>query len=171
MAIISSLGKDEVGETAKAVYEKFEKKMGKVPEWVKVMAHNSKIVKEFTELFKIVMGEGKIESLLKWKIAFVVSDSLKCPFCVDVTTSMLKSLGASQETIDKIKRGEAENQDEKEVLALVKEVTLKARVCTPELLKELTKDFSESEVVEIVSIIGLFNYINRFNNTLCILPE
>ncbi len=27
------------------------------------------------------------------------------------------------------------------------------------------------ESVEIVSIIGLFNYINRFNNTFCILPE
>ena len=62
-------------------------------------------------------------------------------------------------------------EDEKEVLSLVKEVTLKAYVCTPELLNELKKDFSEAQVVEIVSIIGLFNYINRFNNTLCILPE
>ncbi len=171
MAIIPSLEKNEVNEIAREVYEKFEKQTGKVPEWVKVMAHSPKIVKEFTELFKVIMGEGKIEPLLKWKIAFVVSNSLRCPFCVDVTTKMLKSLGASDEMIEQVRSGEGSNQDEKEVLTLVKEVTLKAHVCTPELLEELKKDFSEEEIIEIVSIIGLFNYINRFNNTLCILPE
>jgi len=171
MAIIPSLKKEQAGEAAKEVYEAFEKKTGKVPEWVKVMAHSPKIVKEFTELFKVIMGEGKIEPLLRWKIAFVVSNSLKCPFCVNVTGKMLKSLGASKEDIEKIKQGKAKTQNEKEVLALVKEVTLKAYVCTPELLEELKKDFSEAEIIEVVSIIGLFNYINRFNNTLCILPE
>ena len=171
MAIIPSLEKNQVEEIAKEVYERFEKQTGKVPEWVKVMAHNPKILKEFTELFKVIMGEGKIEPLLKWKIAFVISNSLKCPFCVDVTIKMLKSLGATDQVVEKVEKGEIENEDEKELLALVKEVTLKAHVCTPELLTELKKDFSEKEIIEIVSIIGLFNYINRFNNTLCILPE
>ena len=31
--------------------------------------------------------------------------------------------------------------------------------------------FDEAQLVEIVSVIGLFNYINRFNNTFAILPE
>ncbi len=170
MAIISSLEKNQVEKNLLKIYEEFEEK-GKVPEWVKVMAHSPKIAKEFIELFRVVMGEGEIEKLLKWKIAFVVSNSLKCEFCVDVTTKMLKTLGASDEIIQSVKEGEGLTEDEKEVLSLVKEVTLKAYVCTPELLNELKKDFSEPQVVEIVSIIGLFNYINRFNNTLCILPE
>ena len=171
MAIIPSLEKNQIEEIAREVYERFEKQTGKVPEWVKVMAHNPKILKEFTELFKVIMGEGKIEPLLKWKIAFVISNSLKCPFCVDVTIKMLKSLGATDQVVEKVEKGEIESEDEKELLTLVKEVTLKANVCTPELLTELKKDFSEKEIIEIVSIIGLFNYINRFNNTLCILPE
>ena len=171
MAIISSLEKDQIEEVAKAVYEKFEKETGKVPEWVKVMAHNPKILKEFTELFKVIMGEGKIDSFLRWKIAFVVSDSLKCPFCVDVTSKMLKTLGASEEVISKLKEGKDLPEEEKEVIDLVKEVTLEAHVCNPELFGKLKKNFSEEEIVEIVSIIGLFNYINRFNNTFCILPE
>ena len=167
MAIIHSLEKDQAEDIAKAVYENFEKQAGRVPEWVKVMAHCPEIVKEFTELFKTIMGEGEIDPLLRWKIAFVVSDSLKCPFCVDVTTKMLKTLGASEKDIEKVKKGE----DSKELLDLVKEVTLKAYVCTPELFERMKKKFSEKEIVKIVSIIGLFNYINRFNNTLCILPE
>ena len=171
MANIKSLTKEQADKIAKPVYEKFEKDIGKVPEWVKVMAHNPKVVKEFTELFKVVMGEGYIEPLLRWKIAHVVSHSLKCPFCVDVTGKMLKAMGASDNILEKVKQGEGETEEEKEVLELVREVTLKARVCDLGLFDKLKKHFSEKELVEIVSIIGLFNYINRFNNTFCILPE
>ena len=169
MAIISSLEKDEVEEPAKPIYEKFEKDTGKVPEWVKVMAHNPKVVKEFTELFKVIMGEGYIEPLLRWKIAYTVSQTLKCPFCVDVTGKMLKSLGISDKTLKQIKERENLSEEEKKVLSLVKEVTEKA-TCNVSLFENLKAKFSEKELVEIVSIIGLFNYINRFNNTFCILP-
>jgi len=171
MAIISSLEKDQVDDIIKSIYEEFEDKGKKVPEWVKVMAHSPKILKEFRELFNVIMTEGKIESILKWKIAYTVSQSLKCPFCVDVTEKMLKKLGADERTIEKIKENKDLPEEEKEVLKLVKEVTLKANICTPELFEKLKGKFSEEEIVEIVSIIGLFNYINRFNNTFCILPE
>jgi len=171
MAIIKSLEKDRVSEVAKEIYEGFEKQGKKVPEWVKVMAHRPEILKEFFELFNVIMGEGKIEKLLKWKIAYTVSETLRCPFCVDVISKMLKKLGASEKEIIEVKKIENLTEKEKEILKLVKEVTLKARVCSPELFETMKKDFSEAEIVEIVSIIGLFNYINRFNNTFCILPE
>ncbi len=170
MAIISNIEKDKAEEEAKGVYDKFEKDTGKVPEWVKVMAHNPKVVKEFTELFKVVMKEGYIEPLLRWKIAYTVSQTLKCRFCVDVTEKMLVSLGADKETIRKVKEREGLEEKEKEVLELVKKVTETAQ-CDTGLFKKLKENFSEAELVEIVSIIGLFNYINRFNNTFCILPE
>ncbi len=171
MAIISSLEKNQAEEAVISIYEEFEDKGKKVPEWVRVMAHSPKILKEFRELFTVIMTEGKIEKFLKWKIAYTVSQNLKCPFCVDVTEKMLKKLGADQTTIEKIKENENLSEEESEVLKLVKEVTLKANICTPDLFPKLKEKFSEEEIVEIVSIIGLFNYINRFNNTFCILPE
>ena len=171
MALISSLGKDQVDDLVKPIYEEYEREGKKVPEWVKVMAHRPEILKEFFELFRAVMGKGKVDKLLKWKIAFTVSETLKCPFCVDVTSKMLERLGASDKIIEEVKEMKNLSEKEEETLKLVKEVTLKAHVCTPELFDKMKKDFTEPEIVEIVSIIGLFNYINRFNNTFCILPE
>jgi uncharacterized peroxidase-related enzyme len=168
MALIKSLEKDQIEEVAKEVYEKFEKETGKVPEWVKVMAHSPNILKEFTELFKAIMVEKEIKSLLKWKIALVVSETLKCPFCVSVTQKMLKQLGADEETIEKVKDLSTEDQ---EILELVKDITLDGHLDKPELFIKLKEEFSEAQIVEIVSVIGLFNYINRFNNTLGVLPE
>ncbi|MBN2892312.1 MAG: carboxymuconolactone decarboxylase family protein [Bacteroidales bacterium] len=168
MALISSLEKNQIEEMIKEIYETFEKETGRVPEWVKVMAHRPEILKEFTELFKTLMGGGKIESFLKWKIALVVSQTLKCPFCVDVTEKMLNKLGASEETIKKIKEL---TDEEKEILELVKDVTLDGYLDRPELFEKLKEKFNEAQIVEIISVMGLFNYINRFNNTLGILPE
>jgi len=90
MAIISSLEKNQVAAIVKEIYEDYEKKGERVPEWIKVMAHRPEILKEFFELFKTVMRGGEIDGLLKWKIARTVSRVLRCPFCVDVTAKMLK---------------------------------------------------------------------------------
>ncbi len=171
MAIISSLEKNQVPEEAKKIYEIFEKQGKKVPEWVKVMAHQPKILKEFFELFNAIMGEGGIEKEFKWKIAYTVSETLKCKFCVDVTLKMLKKFGATDKEIENVSKMEDLSEREKETLKMVKEVTLKAHICTPELFQKMKEDFAETEIVEIISIVGLFNYINRFNNTFCILPE
>ena len=171
MALLPSLEKNEVEEIAREVYKKFEKETGKVPEWVKVMAHRPEILKEFVELFKAIMGKGTIEPLLKWKIAFVVSQTLKCPFCLDVSEKMLRKFGATEEIIQKIKTGEISSPEEKEILELVKDVTLDGHLDQPEIFEKLKGKFSPAQIIEIISVMGLFNYINRFNNTLAILPE
>lgn len=171
MANISSIKKEQTEGVAKEVYEKFEKETGKVPEWVKVMAHSPKIVKEFTELFKVIMGKGEIEPYLKWKIAYTISEMLRCPFCVDVTAKTLKKFGATEELIEKIKETKDLPEEEKEILGLVKDITEDAHLDKPEIIERLKKKLTEAQIVEVVSVIGLFNYINRFNNTLTILPE
>jgi alkylhydroperoxidase family enzyme len=89
---------------------------------------------------------------------------------VDVTTKMMKSLGATEKEIENMEKADSDDK-EKFLLDLVKEVTKEAQVCNQELLSKLKDNFSEEQIVEIISIIGLFNYINRFNNTFCILPE
>ena len=170
MALIKSLTKEEVRDAAIAVYEKFEKETGSVPEWVKVMAHSPQILEGFTHLFGSVMKEGNIEPILKWKIGYVVSQMLKCPFCIDVTEKMMKKFGADDAEIEKVKEKDVP-EDEKKILEMVEDLTDNARLDTPGIFDNLMERFNEEELVEIVSVIGLFNYINRFNNTFGVLPE
>ena len=40
-----------------------------------------------------------------------------------------------------------------------------------EVFEKLKSIFSEAQIIEIISAIRLFNYINRFNNIIGILPE
>jgi uncharacterized peroxidase-related enzyme len=171
MALIKTLEKEQIDEIIQEIYLNFEKESGSVPEWVKVMAYRPEILKEFLELFKVIMNKGEIESFLKWKIAYVVSETLKCEFCVSVTSGMLKRLGATEEVLSDIKEKKNQEQKEKEILELVKDVTLDGYLNNPKILENLKKKLTESELVELISVVGLFNYINRFNNTFAILPN
>ncbi len=170
MAIIKSLEKDQINKIAQKVYENFEEQIGGVPEWVKVMAHQPEILKEFTELFKVIMGQGEVDSYLKWKIAYVVSEILKCKFCASITIEMLKKFGASDNLLVNIKKVKNLPEKEREILELVKDITLDGHLDKPEILDKLKEKLTEPQMVEIVSVIGLFNYINRFNNAFIILP-
>jgi len=171
MALISELKKEDIKDIVKEVYDKFERDTGKVPEWVRVMAHRPQILKEFVELFGAIMGKGEIEQVLKWKIAYTVSQTLRCPFCIDVSKKMMKKFGATDEIIENVEKMEELSSDEKEMLDLIKDVTLDGHLDNPELFSRLKEKFTEAQIVEIISVMGLFNYINRFNNTLAILPE
>jgi len=93
---------------------------------------------------------------------------LKCPFCVDEKEKMLKRLGAKEETI---KSSHGDNITEEKILEMVKDITDDANVDQVETFEKLRSILSEAQIVEIISVIGLFNYINRFNNTLGVLPE
>ena len=171
MALIPSLEEDQVEGTARQVYEEFEKQGGDVPEWVKVMAHSPKILKEFKELFRVVMGKGEIETRLKWKMAYLISETLKCPFCVSVSAKMLEKFGAEKRAIENLKEMKNLPRKEKEILALVKDVTLDGHLDNLEIFEKVKEKFTPAQIVELVSVIGLFNYINRFNNTLGVLPK
>ncbi len=172
MALIKTVEKNEANGLVKEIFDNFERQGGKVPEWAKVMAHRPEILKNFIGLFNSIMvAEGSLEPVLKWKIGFIVSQTLKCKFCVDVTTKMLLKLGAEKEVLERIKKLDCRDEREGEILALVKDVTLDGHVDQPEILDKLKNKLTEAQLVEVVSVIGLFNYINRFNNTLGVLPE
>ena len=170
MSVIKTLEKDEVSEIAKEVYAGFEEKTGSVPEWVKAMAHRPEILKEFTELFKTVMGEGEVDGYLKWKIGYIVSETLKCEFCVSVTVGMLKKLGADDKMLDSVKKMESVDEMEKNIFLMVKDVTENGVLDDLPIMDKLKEKLNEAQLVEIVSVVGLFNYINRFNNTFGVLP-
>ena len=170
MAIIKEVTEDKTNDISKKIYASFKEQSGSIPEWVKIMAHRPEILKVFTELFKTIMGDGTIDTYLKWKIAYVVSETLKCEFCVSVTISMLKKLGADDDLLVKIKEMKDLPEKEKEILALVVDITLDGHLDQPKIMDRLKKKLSEPQMVEIVSVIGLFNYINRFNNAFIILP-
>ncbi len=167
--IVHLVADDEVKKQAKEIFEQIKKSTGKVPKWMRVMANCEDTLVGFFTLFKSVMDEAPTDKLLKWKIAFVVSEVNKCEYCVSISKMQLKNLGLDakeMETIDKVC-----NEKECTAIEYAKATASHAYEIDPELIKKLKDNFTDEQIVEITSVVGLFSFINRFNDALRVLPE
>lgn len=168
--IVNPVSVEEItNEQAKDIYNKFINNGMKVPRWMQVMANTEDIMVGFFTMFKATMDDSPLPGILKWKVADEVSRMNKCEFCIDVTQAQLRQFGLDDEALSQI--NEQANEREKVALAFARAVTEKAYEIDPAITAEVKKHFSDKELVELTACIGLFNYINRFNDALRVLPE
>ncbi|MBD3311718.1 MAG: hypothetical protein GF349_04500 [Candidatus Magasanikbacteria bacterium] len=170
-ARVSMLSSDDVPEDIQIMYHTWEEKLGKIPEWAQVMAHKPKILKHFAGLMKATMGSEEVSEELKWTIAYHVSKINECEYCVKVTSKKLESMGMKEELVDEVEK-RVEEMEEKEMVALkYAHITTKEAYKLPEeVFNNLKEYYNENQIVEITAVVGLFNFINRFNDALGVLP-
>ena len=167
--IVKPVTDDQADEIAKEIFAKTKASVGDVPEWMRVMANCSDTLRGFSALFKSLMDDAPTDKLLKWKVAYVVSELNKCHYCTSVSKMKLKNFGEDDESLSKIE--EIANEQEKVAIEWAKAVTEHAYKMDEELIRKMKQYFSDAQIVEITSVVGLFNYINRFNDALGVLPE
>ncbi|MBC8464939.1 MAG: carboxymuconolactone decarboxylase family protein [Parcubacteria group bacterium] len=162
----------EAQGAAAPVFQEFIDTKGGVPEWAQVMANRPEMLVAFYELFKVTMGPGLVEQDNKWKIAFKVSKLNKCEYCIGVTESMLAKLGVSAEDMRYVDTDISQMKpDEQAAVRYAEAVTLDAVEVPEEIYTELKNHYDDAQIVELTGAIGLFNYINRFNDALGVMPR
>jgi len=167
--IVKLVADDEVDGKAKEIFEAMKQTGGKVPKWMRVMANCEDTLVGFFSLFKSLMDNAPTDKLLKWKVAFVVSELNKCHYCVSVSKAQLSALGIEEESLSEIET--ACNGKECLAIEYAKAVTENAYKIDDDLMIRMKETFTDQQIVEITSVIGLFNYINRFNDALRVFPE
>jgi uncharacterized peroxidase-related enzyme len=169
MPVVKLVSDDEVSGEAKKIFEQMSAKSGKVPKWMRVMANCDDTLAGFFALFVSVMDDAPTNKLLKWKIAYVVSELNKCHYCVSVSEAQLESMGLDKKSLAEIEL--VCKAEECIAIEYAKAVTMAAYKIDEGLMKKMKKYFTDQQIVEITSVIGLFNYINRFNDALKVFPE
>lgn len=160
---------EEVKGQARELFEQMKKSSGKVPKWMRVMANCDDILVGFFTMFKAIMDDSPVERTLKWKLALKISDLNKCEYCVSVAKFQLKSFGLTDQELNAIEQSFSNR--EKLALEYAQNSTEHAYNIDPDLLKRVREEFSDEEIVELTSVVGLFNFINRFNDALGVLPD
>ncbi len=67
---------------------------------------------------------------------------------------------------NKLKNPELFTEKELVALEFAEVMTTDSNNVSDELYNDMKKHFDEGEIVEIASVIGIFNYFNKFNNAL-----
>jgi uncharacterized peroxidase-related enzyme len=150
-------------------FEAFRKRMGFIPNSQLIMQRSPKMVKGFAQLSAAIWDpEGKVDLKLKRLISHVASRSAGCQYCMAHTADGAARLGVDEQKLDALW-----NYQTSALFSAAERAALDVAVaagCVPngvtdEMFLELRKHWSDEQVVEIVGVVALFGFLNRWNDT------
>ena len=151
-------------------FELVEGAMGFVPNSLLTMARNPALVNAFGGLAAQIQGPGKVADDLKSLISFVASRSAGCQYCMAHTSHVtVNHRGASQEKFDAVWEYETSSlfsEGERAALRVAQGAGQVPNAVTDGEFDALKQHFDDDQIVEIVSVISLFGFLNRWNDTM-----
>jgi uncharacterized peroxidase-related enzyme len=169
MALVTPLSAEHDPETKKLA-EFFNETLGFCPNSVLTMQRRPAISKAFINLNKAVMAnEGRVTSALKRMIAWVSSNATGCRYCQAHAIRAAERYGAEQEQLDNIweyRTHAAFSEAERAALDFSLAASLVPNAINTDIKKRLYEHWDEGEIVEMLGVISLFGYLNRWNDSI-----
>ena len=154
----------------KKLAELFNETLGFCPNSVLTMQKKPELAEAFVNLnIAVMQNTGKITSEQKRLFAFLSSATTGCRYCQAHTILAAERYGASQERLENI--WEFEEQDcytnaEKAAFRFVVAASKVPVAVTIEIEEDLKHFWSEEEILEIMGVVALFGYLNRWNDVM-----
>ncbi len=157
-------------EETRNLAEFFNETLGFCPNSVLTMQHRPTISKAFINLNKAVMAnEGRVTSALKRMIAWVSSNATGCRYCQAHAIRAAERYGAEQEQLDNIweyRTHSAFSEAERAALDFSLAASQVPNNVGAEIKERLYQYWDEGEIVEMLGVIALFGYLNRWNDSM-----
>lgn len=169
MALVNPLSAEHDLETQELA-KFFNETLGFCPNSVLTMQHRPAISMAFINLNKAVMAnEGRVTSALKRMIAWVSSNATGCRYCQAHAIRAAERYGAEQEQLDNIweyKTHAAFSEAERAALDFSLAASQVPNAVNAEIKARLYQHWDEGEIVEMLGVISLFGYLNRWNDSM-----
>lgn len=169
MPLVTPLSAEHDSET-RELAKFFNETLGFCPNSILTMQRRPAISKAFINLNKAVMAnEGRVTSALKRMIAWVSSNSSGCRYCQAHAIRAAERYGAEQEQLDNIWEYRTHSSFSEAERAALDFSLLASQVpngVDEEIKQRLYLHWDEGEIVEMLGVIALFGYLNRWNDSM-----
>jgi len=170
MPLARPLDEDEMDPALRDHVQFFKGPLGVIPNSVRTMAHRPEIARAFTDLNVAVMADyGAVTPRFKRLLGYVSSQASGCLYCQAHMILASERFGASEEQLADIYNFEESLQfsdAEKAALAFAHAATQVPNAVTEDINARLKAHWSEEAIVEIMGVIALFGYLNRWNDSM-----
>ncbi len=150
--------------------EFFNETLGFCPNSVLTMQIRPEIARSFINLNIAVMtNHGRVTSALKRIIAWVSSNAAGCNYCQAHAIRAAERYGAEQEQLDNIweyRTHKSFNEAERAALDFSLAASQLPNAVDEELQQRLHRYWDDGEIVEILAVVSLFGYLNRWNDSM-----
>jgi uncharacterized peroxidase-related enzyme len=169
MSRIKPLNPEELPDALQQAMAMAEQMMGFVSNDSLTMARNPALLEAVAALVRAIYAPGKVDDGLKRLIGLLVSSAAGCTYCMGHTALTSQRYGVDEAKVAAAWEFETSDMfDDAEKAAL--RVAMHAGQCpngvTDAMFKELGEYFDADAQLEIVSVIALFGFLNRWNSTL-----
>ncbi|MEL0068362.1 MAG: carboxymuconolactone decarboxylase family protein [Gammaproteobacteria bacterium] len=162
---------EEVSELAKF----FNETLGFCPNSVLTMQRRPGIAKAFINLNKAVMqNDGEVTSEQKRLIGYLTSAVTGCRYCQAHTILAAKRYGGSDERLNNIwnfRDSDLYTDAEKAAFEFALAASSVPNAVDDQISEELHKYWSDDDIVEILGVVALFGYLNRWNDSMATTME
>jgi uncharacterized peroxidase-related enzyme len=151
------------------LFRLYDETMSFVPNSLFTMARRPEILRAFSELITQIWRTGTVQVGLKPLIAIVASTAAGCRYCQAHETVDAKMRGVDEAKIAEIwnfERSPLYSDAERAALRFARDASLVPNDVTPAHFEELRRYWDDGEIVEMLAVIGLFGFLNRWNDSM-----
>ena len=145
-----------------------ENYMGYLPNSYLLMGEKPELMNAFSALTTSIFSSNEISNELKQLIALASSLSSGCKYCQSHTSHGAERAGVPLEKIVAIlnySKSDLYSNEEKAVLNLAFASGSAPNNANQKHFDELKQYYSDSQITDIVAVISLFGFLNRWNDT------
>lgn len=170
MTRITPLTLEELPEEARKSMEYARSIMGFAANDVLAMAHWPELLGAMEQLVGVIYKTGELDDVLKRMIGTIISGASGCRYCQAHTAhGAAKMVGGDAAKIAAVweyQTSDLFDTAERAALDLALAAGQQPNAATDEHFRELEKHFSRQQIMEIMGVIGLFGFLNKWNDTL-----
>lgn len=169
MPLVDPLEKGSSPEVARLAAF-FDETLGFTPNSVLTMQRRPVIAQAFINLNKAVMAnEGRVTNEQKRLIGYLASMTAGCRYCEAHTTLAAERYGASKERLDAIwgyRESPLFTDAERAAFDFAVAAASVPNAVDAATAEALRRHWDEGEIVEILGVVALFGFLNRWNDSM-----
>jgi uncharacterized peroxidase-related enzyme len=151
------------------LFSLYDETLSFVPNSLFTMARRPEILRAFSDLITQIWRTGTLPQALKPLIAIVSSVAAGCRYCQAHEAVDAKMRGVSDEKISAIwdfERSPLYDEAERAALRFARDASLVPNEVTPASFTDLRRHWDDGQIVEILAVVGLFGFLNRWNDSM-----
>lgn len=170
MALVDPLTEEQMEPELREHVQFFKGPLGVIPNSVRTMSHRSPIARAFTDLNIAVMTDyGAVTPEFKRLVGYVSSFASGCMYCQAHMILASERFGASEDRLNDVFNFEDSphySEAEKAALAFAHAAAQVPNGVTDEVGARLREHWSPEQIVELMGVVALFGYLNRWNDSM-----
>jgi len=151
------------------LFAHYDRTLSFVPNSLFTMARRPEILTAFSELITQIWNTGTLPKELKPLVAIVSSVAAGCRYCQAHESIDARERGVEDEKIEAIwdfERSDRFTEGERVALRFARDASLVPNEVTPSHFEEVRRYWDDGQIVEILAVVGLFGFLNRWNDTM-----